>query len=239
MPGGRRSGRASSRRNGRQNGCRGVRPRARPLAPATQAKGIERRRRPCAAVRFCAPAFDRVGTHVFHSSAIVTLRRSFEAGLSLPHFVEGAVKERLHSLVARRLAELIEGSALLNELRQPGGNSHHLKDTDSAPVAEAPALQTSLRPVEGFTRRKPMLLGQLGSHLVGLFATGTEPANQALGLQHAERAGKQEGLDPHVLKAGDRREGVIGVDGREHEVPGEAQPAGRSRRFPGRGPRPP
>ena len=50
-----------------------------------------------------------------------------------------------------------------------------------------------------------------------------ELAQQPLGLQHPERGAEQERLDAHVSQTGHGRQGIIGVDRREHEVPGQGR----------------
>ena len=86
------------------------------------------------------------------ASAMVTLRAASRLVRPCADLVEGAVEEHLHSLFARGLAKLIEGSPLLDELGQSGRDSHDLEDADPAAVAQAPALQAALGPIEHLAR---------------------------------------------------------------------------------------
>ena len=54
-----------------------------------------------------------------------------------------------------------------------------------------------------------------------LLAPVAQPAGQALREDAVERGADEERFDAHLDQAGDRRRRVVGVQGREHEVPGE------------------
>ena len=56
---------------------------------------------------------------------------------------------------------------------------------------------------------------------VGLLALRAQPAGEPLGEDAVERGADEEGLDPHLDETGDGARGVVGVQGREHEVTGE------------------
>ena len=57
--------------------------------------------------------------------------------------------------------------------------------------------------------------------IAGVGAVGTEPAHQPLSDQPAQHVGQQEGLDIEVQQARGGRQGGVGVDGRDHQMPGQ------------------
>ena len=67
---------------------------------------------------------------------------------------------------------------------------------------------------------------------ISLRALVAEPAGQALGDDAVEGAADEEGLDAHLDQTGGGRGGVVGVQGGEHEVPGEGGLDGDGRRLP-------
>ena len=52
------------------------------------------------------------------------------------------------------------------------------------------------------------------------FAAFADGADEALGLEAADDAGEQEGLDAHVEQARDAADGVIRVQRGQHQMPG-------------------
>ena len=73
---------------------------------------------------------------------------------------------------------------------------------------------------------KAQVLELLRSRLVGLFASGADPADQSLGDDALEGAGDQIGLDADVQEPLDGAGSIVGVDGRQDDVAGDGGPHG-------------
>ena len=56
----------------------------------------------------------------------------------------------------------------------------------------------------------------------GHLAAGAERTYQTLGLEGAHGAADEEGLDAHVEQTGDAADGIVGVQGGEHQVTGQS-----------------
>jgi hypothetical protein len=148
----------------------------------------------------------------------------------LPHcgLAEAVLAEGEHALHDGNLLDVIRRSLLDDQALDLLADDHRLVNRESSPVAGAPTRGAA----DGTVQRRPLpcfeILGrppdadQLGlGRLVRIAATVAEPAGEALGNDAVECAGDEERLDAHLDETQRRGRGVVGVQGREHEVTGE------------------
>ena len=119
---------------------------------------------------------------------------------------------------------MAQGGPVEGQLAQLGVHPHHLEDGLAPAVADVAAMGAA----DGTVDRGHLAIG-LGDVdeakqvvigvRIGLLALVAQHPDQALGHHRLDRAGHQERLDPHVEQAGDRRRPVVGVKGREDQVP--------------------
>ena len=96
-----------------------------------------------------------------------------------------------------------------------------LEHADPPGVAALRTLCAALRRGDRSPRLNPENTRQPGLDLLLRPAHLAQPPDQPLRDHRAQGARQQERFDPHVAHPGDRARRVVGVDGGQHEVPGE------------------
>src|ERR1022692_553675 len=138
--------------------------------------------------------------------------------------LEPVVAERPVAHLGRRARDLLDASLLGDERANLLGYQHELVDRDAALVPGPAAFRASLAAVE-FDVGEPVLLEILAERLpcrgIGLLAVFADARGQALGEHADDRRGNHVRLDPDLDQPGDRLGRRVGVQGREHDVPGE------------------
>ena len=140
--------------------------------------------------------------------------------LMRPSLQQGAV-----TLAPGEGLELVRLGAVDDEVLKLGRHRHQLVDPGPAAVAGVAAGLAALDPhppIPEEARGNAFELGaEEGGRVGGAGATRACPADEALRLDPAHGGDHEERLHPHVDEPGEAREGVVGVHGGEHEVPGE------------------
>ncbi|MNQ78045.1 hypothetical protein D3C85_929470 [compost metagenome] len=96
-----------------------------------------------------------------------------------------------------------------------------LIDADPADIAGVVARAAPLSPPDGRALFHAAQTGGGGVSRLGLTAVATQAAHQTLGHDQPQGRGQQEGLHPHVAQARHGPGGVVGVDGGQHQMPGQ------------------
>ena len=104
-------------------------------------------------------------------------------------------------------------------------HGHHLKNTDPAQIASVPAMVAAFPAPEGrpfpiLDSKKPE---QGAGRIIGLGTMGAHFADKALGKRAEEHGRDEVRLDVHFHEPGDGAGRVVGVQGGQHEVPGEGR----------------
>ena len=119
--------------------------------------------------------------------------------------------------------ELPRGSLAHDETARLVGDPEQLVDAGAPAVARTAALVAALATEEldsgGVGHAEGEQLGRVG--MVGRPAGGADAAHESLGEHAVEDRGQQVRLAAHVLQPGDGGGRVVGMQGREDEMPGE------------------
>ncbi|MPM25974.1 hypothetical protein SDC9_72475 [bioreactor metagenome] len=155
----------------------------------------------------------------------------FHACLAFEYLADAGFSEAFHSVVQRFLSQDVGGGAGDDELPDGVGDGHNFKDGGPAAVSCAPAF-VAPHGAEG-----PGSGGhvQCFSHFLRQFvfflAGSAEVSHEPLGDDGEQRGRYQERLDAHVDEPYGGAGGVVGVEGREDEVPGQGGPDGELGRL--------
>ncbi|MBT9175587.1 MAG: hypothetical protein DDT22_01267 [candidate division WS2 bacterium] len=146
-----------------------------------------------------------------------------------------------HSLLLSLRLDDVTGARVENNLADSRRDGENLVDADTAFVSVF-ALGRRHGPIEGqVVERRPalhqFLIGERFERGIELHGAGdfrargginrirflilTELAYEPLAHDDADGRDEEEGLDAHIDEARDGARGAVGVDGREHQVPGE------------------
>jgi hypothetical protein len=138
---------------------------------------------------------------------------------------EPAGAKRQHPLFHGLAPQLDRRGAHENQLAELLGDFHDLVQADAALVAGVVALLAAATLVRHDHRRvlarKPAFDQRFGRNRMRFCAVLADAPDETLGADQVERAGHEEGLDPHVHQAVHRAGGVVGVQRGEHEVTGQ------------------
>jgi hypothetical protein len=156
-----------------------------------------------------------------------------EAGPAVEREFHAFLPEREPPAPLELVAQLVRRGAVMDRTPQVRGDFHDLVDARAALEAGVvtPAASRAL------PERAPRLALQarVAQDLVGRVvlgrARGADGPRQTLGHDAHDRAGEQVPLDAHVHEAGHGAGRVVGVERREHQVPGQRGLHRDARRF--------
>src|SRR6185369_7265327 len=178
-----------------------------------------------------AARYAKVGmpASVFLSDAQDLLDR----GLTRLRLGPAVLSDRDHSELHRVAADLAGGSLPQDEAPDLLADQEELVDAHPALVTRLPAGLAPLAPVQlGAAPIDHADREQIGgiSHVTNP-AVLADPPDEPLREDAAQDGGEEIGLDPHVLKTGDRARRVIGVERGEHQVARQGRMNGDLRRL--------
>ncbi len=158
-------------------------------------------------------------------STKVTLLISRKCGSPQQHLLDRRVAQEPHPLLARRLLDLRGRPPVEDQVADVIGQIEQLADRRPALVAGAAALDAPGAFVEtrrgGQRRVHPRLVQHLGGHRRRPLAVRADQPHQPLRQHAVERRDELIRLDAHVQEPAQHVDDVVGVHGREHQVPGE------------------
>src|SRR6266849_4611763 len=153
------------------------------------------------------------------------------------HFYLGqaAVAKRNHTLLDGRALDFGCGAAVHNHFADVIGQVQELADGGPAVIAGAGAFEAACAfgktEFEGARRIDAAFAQFLRGKFLRALAIFANEANQALGHDAIQSGNEIVGLDSHVDETADDVGHVVGVDGSEHQVPGERGLNGDLRGF--------
>jgi hypothetical protein len=137
-----------------------------------------------------------------------------------------------HAALEAQAPELGDVGVSGDDVAQLVVDDEEFVDADAPGVAGLAALVAALGHPHLLSVSRPCMFEELGHFLGGELldlAMDAEAPDEALGEHGVDRGADEEGLQPDVDQAGDRARRVVGVQGREHEVPVRAACTAMSR----------
>src|SRR6266849_1027844 len=151
------------------------------------------------------------------------------------HLGQAAVAKRNHTLLDGRALDFGCRAAVHNHLADMVGQVQEFADGSAAVIAGAGAFEAACAfgktKFEGARRIDAAFAQLLRGEFLRALAIFANEANQSLGHDAVEGRNEIVGLDAHVDETADDVGDVVGVDGSEHQVPGERGLNGDLRGF--------
>src|SRR6185437_3143214 len=149
----------------------------------------------------------------------------FERGDSGPDLAKSGLPQRTDAFAACLLGDVERIAVAHDDLAHLVADRHHFVDADAALVAGALAVVAPRR-AERLPGPVEVRLGESGAQqrfgrdVLGTPALRAELAREALRGDQVDRRCDVERGDTHVEEPRQRRRGIVGVHGRQHQVPG-------------------